>query len=497
MVDSEVVFDDQEPGEVVSDDLAPDIDPEDQDGERPRRRWLGLVAIIVLLLLLLCCIVTSVEVWVTGGPEQARFIARNIECLQCHTELIPDFSKASVHNPFMLKECTTCHTPHGKKIEVRTTEGPGKVWQRYRTFLQWLPLKWFFSLWDGVTGQTGVTGGRTKGTESTQVKGQTSYLVAPESQLCWTCHGSMGAKLNEEYPHQPFMAGRCTNCHDPHASDFRTLLTQAPNKICFTCHPMGEQLNKAQAHDPAKSGWCIDCHDPHASEYKGILVARQRELCFRCHPTVAGQAGMPVQHQPFLNDNCVYGCHEPHGSDSRPLLIQEEPPLCYRCHGEIEDQFRQPSSHPVGVTLTCASCHDPHAANYPALLNARNNSFCFQCHGDVKALYNKSRHVRTLCIRCHTPHGSMWKPMLRNSNPELCLECHDSYYYDQGKPGEKWRNRHPVRPIFFDQHKKSGLTCSSTCHNPHGTTYNYMLKSYYFPNDGLCLQCHSPVGKFY
>ncbi len=61
---------------------------------------------------------TSVEVFVTGGPQQARFVARNLECLQCHRELIPDFSSQSCTTPSMNKECTLCHTPHGSQVTV-------------------------------------------------------------------------------------------------------------------------------------------------------------------------------------------------------------------------------------------------------------------------------------------------------------------------------------------------------------------------------------------
>ncbi len=474
--------------DVVVDDL--DIDSEEEEDVRRDRRWWGLLAVIVLLLLLLCCCVTAAEVWVTGGKQQARFMARNIECLQCHTELIPDFSKTTVHSPFAMRECTTCHTPHGKKVTMSVTSGPGAVWTRYRTMLQWLPLKWWFTLTERTSSKSVVAGGgKVIATKTVQVKGGKSLLVAPEEDLCWTCHGSMGRKLADRFTHQPFAAGRCSNCHDPHASDYKALLTQAPNKICFTCHPMGMELNREQAHPPAAQGWCIDCHDPHASNFKGIIVRRQRELCFGCHPSVAMKESMPVQHSPFVNDNCT-GCHQPHGSNYRPLLNAVQPDLCYDCHPQIENQFAQPSHHPVGVVLKCASCHDPHAAQYSGLVNAQNNSFCYQCHRTVQASYDASKHERTLCIKCHTPHGSVNSPMLRAANPDICLQCHEAAHYDERTPAV-YRNNHPVRPTHYDVNNRSPLTCTSSCHNPHGTKMNYMLRYFRFPTDGTCLMCHA------
>lgn len=470
--------------DVVIDDLDSDSPKED---ERKRRGWILLAAVALLLLLLFACVSIS-EVWLIGGEQQARFVARNLECLQCHTELIPDFNKPSVHNPFALKECTTCHTPHGKEIRVTVTTGPAEYVRRFRTVLQWLPLRW----WLSVSERSEVEGsvpGSVESVSRAKSKGGHSGLVAPEEDLCWTCHGSMGRKLGDTYQHQPFETGRCTSCHDPHASDFRVLLTQAPNKICFTCHPIGQELNRKQAHSPVAQGWCIDCHDPHASNFKGMIVARQRELCFRCHPTVAVKTGMPVQHVPFLNDNCT-GCHEAHGSDFPPLLDAVQPDLCYKCHPQIENQFTQPSHHPVGVTLTCGSCHDPHAAQYPGLVAAQNNDFCYRCHGQMQADFADSDHDGRLCIRCHTPHGSPYTPILVDRNPDLCFGCHKQSQYD-GNTEAVYRNKHPVRPNHYDANNQSPLTCTSSCHNPHGSDKSHMLRYFSSPYDGACLMCHA------
>ncbi|MDZ4168911.1 MAG: cytochrome c3 family protein [Coriobacteriia bacterium] len=474
--------------EVVTDDV--DIDSEEQEEGRSRR-WSSLLVVILLLLLLLCCLATSAQIWITGGSQQARFIARNLECLQCHTELIPEFNNVTVHNPFALKECTACHTRHGKKVSVTVTSSALETWRRYTTMLEWLPLKWWITLSQGAAGRISSEGGGIVPGESksVEVKGADSELVMAEQDLCWLCHGSMGAKLGDEYRHQPFVTGRCTNCHNPHASPYVALINQPPNRICLTCHAMGAELSRDQAHSPAEGGWCLDCHDPHASNFKGMIVAGQRDLCFRCHPTVAVLDSMAVQHAPFLNDDCT-GCHEPHGSDYRPLLDAEQPRLCYKCHPSISDQFAQESHHPVGVTLTCASCHDPHAAQYPGLLSARDNDFCDQCHSQITVSYEDSLHDRVLCISCHTPHGSPYAPILVEENPDVCLRCHNPEHYDDDRPGIV-RNNHPVRPIFYDVNNRKNLTCTSSCHNPHGTELGAMLR--YFPRgwDGNCLMCHA------
>jgi predicted CXXCH cytochrome family protein len=472
-----------------------DLDEESatgDEGDRRSRRWYGLLALVLLLLLLLCCATTTVDVLVTRGPQQAQFISRNLACLQCHSEKIPDFSKKSVHSPFMHRDCTVCHTPHGSQMVATVRSGASSRVSRYLTLVQWLPLKWWFDSWSALSGSSSTSvetsaGGTLISKTTRGVTGATSNLTMPEDKLCWTCHGDLGGLLGDTYTHMPFAKGRCTECHDPHASDNSSLLKQPANKLCFTCHPIGKELNRMQAHPPAKQGWCTDCHNPHASNYKGILVARQRELCFTCHPTVAVLSTMPTQHQPFANDNCT-GCHEPHGSDNSPLLVEAQPALCYGCHPQIKNQFAQPSHHPIGLNLTCGSCHNPHAAQYPKLLSAQNNAFCYQCHGDKQPGYEDSAHSVNDCVVCHSPHGSAYAPMLLKKQPDLCLQCH---------PDAQGSNKHPVTPKYYDLHAHKGLTCTSSCHNPHGSKYDFMMRSYDWKQDGLCLQCHKTVGVYY
>jgi predicted CXXCH cytochrome family protein len=220
--------------------------------------------------------------------------------------------------------------------------------------------RWWLTLTHDIAAARSTTTGDSS-TSRVKVTGGPSYLILAETDLCWSCHGSMGIKLQETYQHSPFATGHCTSCHDPHASDNRALLTQSVNTLCFTCHPIGRELGRAQAHPPAAQGWCIDCHDPHASEFKGILTMSQRQLCFSCHPSVAGLSGMPVQHVPFANDNCT-GCHQPHGSDFAPLLNAKQPDICYDCHPGVENEFGQPSHHPVGLTMECGP---PRSARRP------------------------------------------------------------------------------------------------------------------------------------
>ena len=457
--------------------------------ETTGRRGRGVFAVVVLLLLLLCMVTTIVQTLaLRGDDEVVRGVTENLECLQCHTELIPEFDRDVVHNPFMAEQCTTCHTPHGK-IETETIiGGVTQTWNRIRTLVEWIPVKIAIDLFGG-DGERIAEGGDIRSVTETQVKGEVSELVLPGNELCMMCHGDMGPMRNEAYPHAPFANGNCIDCHDPHASDITSMLTMTVEDLCITCHPIGEELSRMQVHAPVEGFHCTNCHNPHGSAHRGILVDAQRDLCFTCHPSVARLSGMAVQHGPYANDACT-DCHEPHGSDFGPLLRAEEPRLCYMCHPEIQTDFRRASHHPVGtVTLNCTGCHDAHATNYSALLYDNDNGICYDCHArPIQATYDRSAHLNTPCWGCHTPHGSDYGPLLKASQPTVCFPCHSRQHFDDAAGGYK---NHPVRPVYYDVNAKTNLTCTTTCHDPHGTSHNYMLRYYDSPQDGNCLICHA------
>lgn len=458
------------------------------------RRGRGVFAAVLLLLLLLCAVTTITQTYLTAGDETVvRGITENLDCLQCHVDLKPDFSRKWVHNPFANERCTTCHTPHGKIETTTVYEGVVQLWNRMRTLVEWLPLKLVLDVFDGDAESAGNGTGAVKSTTKKEIKDAESQLVMDQKELCWMCHGDMGWQRNAEYPHSPFVNGMCTDCHNPHASDHAVMLTVEVEDLCIRCHPMGLELNRAQAHSPVEGLHCTNCHDPHGSQYKGVLVDNQRDLCFTCHPSVARLSNMGVQHEPFLDDACT-DCHEPHGSNYMPLLRNSQPALCYGCHPHIAEDFKRVSHHPVGtISLDCGDCHGPHATPYPGLLYSEGNDICYDCHASaVRASYQQSAHVRTPCWRCHTPHGSNWGPLLQAPQPEVCFPCHAKVDFDDAAGGN-FRNKHPVRPAYWDVNSNQPLSCTTSCHDPHGTPNYFMLRHYNYPKDGNCLICHGVV----
>jgi predicted CXXCH cytochrome family protein len=260
-----------------------------------------------------------------------------------------------------------------------------------------------------------------------------------------------------------------------------------PPTLCVSCHgSLGEEMARQQLHQPVGNFLCTSCHHPHASEWSGILTMRQRDLCFSCHPSVAWLSNKAVQHQPFEYDNCT-GCHEPHGSDYQPLLIDAEPDRVLRLPCRHRERL-PPGQHPSRLLADARLLRVSQPARGRLRGAARRRGQRYLLPVSLvsdPASYQRSA-TALLCVRCHTPHGSEWKPILREANPDICLQCHSWV--------ESHDNQHPVRPQFYDIRADAPLTCTSTCHGPHGTEFPMMVRFYPWPFDGRCLQCHSTVG---
>lgn len=125
----------------------------------------------------------------------------------------------------------------------------------------------------------------------------TMALVATGGTLCKKCHAASDA----HFQHQPYQAGECLICHNPHASEFRAQ-TRAPiNTLCLSCHGLNQpdvkvdtkaemvSLLDGRSYDLASfeqapkidgshhagnakaEADCLSCHEPHASELQHLL----------------------------------------------------------------------------------------------------------------------------------------------------------------------------------------------------------------------------------
>jgi len=90
-------------------------------------------------------------------------------------------------------------------------------------------------------------------------KTKESGFVTAKEDLCDVCH----AAFKDAYVHGPVASKACLFCHEPHNSNFPSLLKKNPAELCASCHL--EKRSASALHDKValKKLGCTDCHDPH------------------------------------------------------------------------------------------------------------------------------------------------------------------------------------------------------------------------------------------
>ncbi len=435
------------PGSTAAAATAAGQEQLNEEEERRRRvilaLWLSMFAILIVIF-----------VWVffsLFGPGRNQ-VAATKKCLQCHEkQMARQLGSQYLHEPFGKELCTNCH------VEPKTADHACD------------PNKRIYAV---VNGQL--------------------------SQVCTKCHTNAKTEMSKKFVHKPYRGKQCTDCHDPHGSQFEKLLVLPSQELCVSCH-YGTDFRQIVQHDPVQKRNCIDCHEPHASDIEHDLVLSIGELCYSCHFRVAQQNLRPFKHIPFLNSQCT-SCHKPHSSPEKVLLAREYNTLCESCHPNIGVDFQRVSHHPLGsdVMKTCGTCHLYHAADFRKLLPQANTVNCYQsqCHPGLQAYFDTSEHNSTVmgmlskqdtevtCSACHSPHGGNYQRLLTVDRYTVCLVCHADL---AGNPSHG-NFAHIWSPPYLDRWHGDFMWCGS-CHNFHGSPNPAMRLAL---GDDLCLKCHEP-----
>jgi predicted CXXCH cytochrome family protein len=216
---------------------------------------------------------------------------------------------------------------------------------------------------------------------------------------------------------------------------------------CYSCH-QGKVTANEWKHSPAAALLCRSCHRADQAGTKvSIPAGRVETVCFGCHVNSGKWPAMSHVHGPVGTGDCTI-CHDPHGSNSQfQLWTDGKAKLCVVCH-EDKKKFATPSAK--------------QKLQVHAILSARG------------------------CVVCHSPHASNYRFQLMAEINDLCVSCHINL---QGLSGDHPVQGHPISGVADPLRPGTEMACTS-CHNPHGSEYSYLLIG---ENRGglLCAKCHS------
>ncbi len=245
----------------------------------------------------------------------------------------------------------------------------------------------------------------------------------------------------------------------------------------------------ARANDPAPAligdAACVACHAdeqaPFAHTVHGKLFRAENALtprmklgCEACH----GPSSLHAERNGATDvpGFVAFGA-------SSPAMIATENAVCLECHQRGAQTLWKGSAHQL-TDLACASCHAVMKEISPRHLLAKKDQIdtCASCHPTIRSqLYRRShmplrpgyqpeREGKMECSSCHNPHGTVSEHLLKAITVnDGCYECHAD-----------------KRGPFAFEHPPVTENCLN-CHVPHGSTQPYMLKQ---AAPRLCQQCH-------
>lgn len=353
------------------------------------------------------------------------------------------------------------------------------------------------------------------------------------SALCQECHPKIKDLTLKARVHQPIKDGRCTECHNPHASKHATLLSDVGSELCYNCHDKKRGFMGAVIHRPVEEGNCLACHNAHSSDIKGLLKKPGGEGCFSCHPK-EGIIAKKIVHPEAKKGNCA-ACHNPHASDKEGLLNKDRKSLCIGCHTDVNITFAKAHMDYKVAGTDCLGCHSPHSSDRKGILKASLHkpfmenkceschvmgssavvksgmSLCIDCHEASMEGFNKINSHLILgksdspCNNCHNPHASDERYLLKDKEIRVCYECHN----DTKDYVAKSKHKHPKIGACLDCHVSHGSnspfflskgsdTCSQEkCHVTQGTFTHPIGEKIIDPRSKTpmdCSTCHNPMG---
>ena len=449
---------------------------------------------------------------------------------------LPLFNEIGIPDPSGKMTCSTCHDPHGSRMDDPKRPEAGQV----RAISFFLRKESSFICRECHSSKFSVADTKHDLRHLAPEKAQANIFdqTPEQSGLCGTCHAVHGSQKGFLWARGGSKSKAdasfdlCASCHNPQGPASKKIIGEDshPLDISLTAKGLTTTLPLFR-----KEGLitCYSCHDPHRRQTaaaagasdadKPITAAFLRmpspELCRACHPAkfavanskhdlrkAAPEARNLLKQTPAQAGLCS-SCHIVHGSKqallwARPIVEESGDPaydLCASCHreaGPAGKKVLNHYSHPLNILpadkgltttlplfdnngrravngrLTCHTCHDPHRWD-PSNLPEADHS---------------------------TQEGDGRNSFLRMGNspaPVLCENCHPA----QAAIEKTDHDLSASSPAFKNQIGQTPLESGpcGVCHLVHNSKNKARLWALdYGAGDsfaaGLCTGCHSKNG---
>lgn len=285
-------------------------------------------------------------------------------CVSCHKKLGEKLAKNKFKHSPVESNCLTCHLSHS------SDKGPALL----------------------KNGITELCVGCHQTNKPVFIKKHMNYPM--DKSLCTGCHNPHGSDvmgLLKNTVHSPVAKKMCNQCHEDATSPTPLKTRKEGMGLCRGCHNdmLNKTFDKNRVHWPLLSKMsCLGCHNPHASDEKSLVRAPMAQMCGKCHiDTMKRQQNISSKHEPVAEGRCNE-CHDPHSSNFLYLTKKNfDFDMCAAaCH-----DWTKHSTHPIGekahdprnknLTVSCASCHRTHGTEFKKMLHYKTTTeLCIQCH---------------------------------------------------------------------------------------------------------------------
>ncbi|MGO8672209.1 MAG: cytochrome c3 family protein [Capsulimonadaceae bacterium] len=326
---------------------------------------------------------------------------------------------------------------------------------------------------------------------------------------CESCHGPGSAHTS---------LGSANKLPIPSSDDPANVI-----KICGACHlqqstsqapaswqniPQADYLHSQHGRNGMS---CLSCHTGHPNGNTAALIKPAPDLCLDCHGSVLESSPgkkAAYTHMPVASGLCLK-CHDAHGGSNSSMVVDNIGAVCKTCHDTSDKSFSAAHYGQPAENSDCSECHDPHSHDKDKALMPANQhmpfqsrlcetchtkpttpgaeigfikpetELCFSCHPASTMMPDgDTAHPPVqagMCVTCHNPHASTQNNLLRGRVANVCFTCHKQTEQDTLSPF-----KHPIL--------ESTMDCM-LCHSPHSSPNKSLLVT---DQQTLCSQCHKP-----